>query len=154
MIKNLFAPQNRARQIANGFLLALSMFAITLTGCSMCCGPYDYHYPTYGGRLQRANPTWGRVGSVLSDPYAAMGPSADSNLTAPDYEIPNIDDPLDEDPFGEESEFGDRETTDESPSPGPESIQPREDTETEDSTNSEARRWQHRPLRSPAKTWR
>ena len=47
----------------------------------MCCGPYDFDYPTYGGIHQRANPSQGRVGSVFSDPlYVATGPSADSNL--------------------------------------------------------------------------
>ena len=51
-------------------------------GCSICCGPYDYNYPTIGGKHQRVNPSWGRVGSIFSDPLvgATMGPNADSNL--------------------------------------------------------------------------
>ena len=50
-------------------------------GCSMCCGPYDYHYPTFGGRVQRADPEYGRVGSIFSDPYTAgTGLDADSNV--------------------------------------------------------------------------
>lgn len=50
-------------------------------GCAMCCGPYDYHYPGFGGRIQRADPEFGRVGSVFSDPnMAGAGPLADSNL--------------------------------------------------------------------------
>jgi len=46
----------------------------------MCCGPYDFDYPTYGGIHPRSNPTYGRVGSTFSDPNAGYGPSADSNL--------------------------------------------------------------------------
>ena len=53
----------------------------------MCCGPYDFDYPTYGGIHQRANPSQGRVGSIFSDPlYVSTGPSADSNLK--DYPEP------------------------------------------------------------------
>lgn len=49
----------------------------------MCCGPYDYDYPTYGGKYQRTDPAYGRVGSPFSDPATAgYGPSADSNLEA------------------------------------------------------------------------
>ncbi len=62
----------------------LSVLTLTLgstLGCSMCCGPFDYHYPTYGGKHPRVNPTSGRVGSRLSDPNVQMtGESADSNL--------------------------------------------------------------------------
>ena len=54
---------------------------LTLAGCSMCCGPFDYSYPTYGGFFQRADRNAGRVGSVYSDPdHVVAGPSADSNL--------------------------------------------------------------------------
>lgn len=50
-------------------------------GCAMCCGPYDYHYPSIGGKHERVDPTYGRVGSVFSDPMAMpLGESADSNL--------------------------------------------------------------------------
>ena len=50
----------------------------------MCCGPFDYDYPTFGGKHPRANRSHGRVGSILSDPITTLtGPSADSNLTEP-----------------------------------------------------------------------
>lgn len=57
----------------------------------MCCGPYDYHYPGFGGRIQRADPEYGRVGSVFSDPHmAGMGPLADSNIVEPEpYKLPD-----------------------------------------------------------------
>ena len=60
-------------------------------GCSMCCGPYDFDYPTYGGIHHRANPSYGRLGSVFSDHNnGGGGPSADSNLKPhPEPEIEN-----------------------------------------------------------------
>lgn len=62
-----------------------------LTGCSMCCGPYDFHYPAFGGKHQRVDPTHGRVGSILSDPNVVLGPSSDSNLEPhPAVEAPRI----------------------------------------------------------------
>ena len=64
-------------------LIAIA-FVLTLTGCSMCCGPFDYDYPTFGGKHLRGNRSHGRVGSVLSDPLTTLsGPNADSNLTPP-----------------------------------------------------------------------
>lgn len=55
--------------------------SVGLSGCSMCCGPYDYDYPAFPGLVQRADPVYGRVGSIFSDPYkAGAGPTADSNL--------------------------------------------------------------------------
>ena len=62
-------------------LFILTVLPITFIGCSMCCGTNDFDYPTYGGIHQRADPARGRVGSILSDPFANFaGPSADSNL--------------------------------------------------------------------------
>jgi hypothetical protein len=62
-------------------IIVLLAFA---SGCSMCCGPFDYDYPTFGGKHQRADRSYGRVGSALSDPGRTLfGPSADSNLTPP-----------------------------------------------------------------------
>jgi hypothetical protein len=64
-------------------LLVAAPVLLTSLGCAMCCGPYDYHYPTFGGRIQRADPVYGRVGSIFSDPnMAGAGPLADSNLEA------------------------------------------------------------------------
>ncbi len=71
--------------------------AVTLTGCAMCCGPYLDHYPTFGGKVQRSDPAWGRVGSIFTDPYTAgTGPLADSNLEiykpkSPTDRVPLID---------------------------------------------------------------
>lgn len=65
-------------------IVTVTIASLSLSGCSMCCGPYDYDYPTFGGKHQRASANWGRVGSILSDPNAfSGGPSADSNLEAP-----------------------------------------------------------------------
>ena len=108
--------------------VALAGFA----GCSMCCGPYDYHYPTFGGRVQRADPEYGRVGSIFSDPYTAgTGLDADSNLKKLDSSNSNIpeditdpainretsplprpqrDEPVPTDPNKGTSAAGDRET--------------------------------------------
>jgi len=64
-------------------ILILTVSLIASVGCSMCCAPDDFNYPTYGGIHQRADPARGRVGSILSDPYASVaGLSADSNLDA------------------------------------------------------------------------
>jgi hypothetical protein len=58
----------------------------------MCCGPYDFDYPVAGGIHQRANPAYGRVGSIFSDPNAIVsGDSADSNLKDPPP--PSYDEP-------------------------------------------------------------
>ena len=66
-------------KILQAILLVIAVGAVG--GCAICCSPYFDDYPTYGGRVQRSNPEWGRVGSIFSDPYTAgSGPSADSNL--------------------------------------------------------------------------
>lgn len=48
------------------FLISLVLIIPALTGCAMCCSPQDYHYTTYGGKWDRGDRTWGRVGSNLS----------------------------------------------------------------------------------------
>jgi len=65
-------------------LLLLVMGSSIASGCSMCCGEYDYHYPTLGGAVPRANPVYGRVGSIYSDPSADPGAPAVTNHEAPD----------------------------------------------------------------------
>ena len=73
----LDTTMNRLAQLMFGAIM-IACF----TGCAICCGPYLDHYPTFGGKVQRTDPTWGRVGSIYSDPYTAgTGPMADSNLT-------------------------------------------------------------------------
>ncbi len=66
-------------------LVCMTTFLLVFaSGCSMCCGPFDYDYPTFGGKHQRTDRSYGRVGSALSDPSRTLfGPSADSNLTPP-----------------------------------------------------------------------
>ena len=86
--------------MSNRILLAIACVAVIvcggLTGCSSCCGPYDYHYPTFGGKHQRVDPTHGRLGSVFSDPNVPLGPSSDSNLAPhPTVESPSV--PADDD---------------------------------------------------------
>ena len=46
-------------------LYALALLAALggLSGCSMCCSPFDYDYAAYGGVRQRTDMTYGRVGS-------------------------------------------------------------------------------------------
>ena len=71
---------NKLPILARYAATAAGAIALLYSGCSMCSGPYDYDYPSFGGAVQRANANWGRVGSVYSDPGAFGGPSADSNL--------------------------------------------------------------------------
>lgn len=55
-------------KMKNWVLAALLGILTGTTGCSICCGPYDYDYPTFGGLKQRVDRRHGRVGSVFSDP--------------------------------------------------------------------------------------
>lgn len=65
-------------------LVIVATLPVWAMGCSMCCGPFDYDYPAYGGLVTRNDPVNGRVGSILSDPMASFGGAgADSNLTPP-----------------------------------------------------------------------
>ena len=48
--------------------LTVLLFSVGSIGCSICCGPDDYNYGTYGGIHPRADMQHGRVGSVFSDP--------------------------------------------------------------------------------------
>ena len=66
------------------FVIA-ALICFSFTGCSICCGPFDYDYPDFGGKHERQDRRYGRVGSIFSDPLAprAGGASADSNLQAP-----------------------------------------------------------------------
>ncbi len=80
------------------YIAILTLLLGTTFGCSMCCGPYDYDYPNFGGKHQRVDPRYGRVGSIFSDPTAfADGPSADSNLEAPKPPRADTSDDIEED---------------------------------------------------------
>ena len=54
---------NRSLTFAAG-LLAASLLA-GLSGCTMCCAPFDYDFGYQGGAWVRDNPSSGRVGSVF-----------------------------------------------------------------------------------------
>ena len=90
-------------------LLLTMLLAVCLpvvSGCAMCCGPFDYAYPTYGGKWERGDRFWGRVGSPLSGagtPIDGVGEIADPALpgyyseSAPVYDGVMIDSyPLEE----------------------------------------------------------
>ena len=87
-------------------LTGLTALLGCLAGCSICCSPYDEYYPAIGGKMERVNPTQGRVGSVFSDPNAVYsGEGPDSNLSAPpelqrNLDLENLENivPLDSDP--------------------------------------------------------
>ncbi len=139
--------------MSNRILLAAACVALIvccgLTGCSMCCGPYDFHYPTFGGKHQRVDPAHGRVGSVFSDPNVMIGPSSDSNLEPhPAIEAPRV--PADDDSDLEDMDSGeddddltpldrfDRNDVEELPDP---------DLDSEDSEVTASRLWRQRALR-------
>lgn len=52
-------------------VMLLSSPIALLAGCAMCCSPYDYAYPTYGGKWQRVDRDHGRVGSIFT-PHAGV----------------------------------------------------------------------------------
>jgi len=121
----------------------------------MCCGPFDYDYPTFGGKQLRANRSHGRVGSILSDPMTSVsGPAAESNLTAPpdpivvDPDEETVDLENDED-FNREEDLKFEGLDDDlepiEPLRNGDSIKPPETDSADDSTAST--RWRPRPLR-------
>ncbi len=140
-------------------ILILTLSLIATVGCSMCCGPNDFDYPTYGGIHQRADPARGRVGSIFSDPYAsATGLSADSNLEP--YPEPRTnsgsgafdsDDDFDSDDFERQDEDLDDDLEDldsddelESIDPLDEDTQPELDGAEDETTTTAKRRWRRR----------
>ena len=68
-------------------LLGLTLLvgtAALLSGCAMCCAPFDCDYPSVPGRWSRHNPASGRVGSAFDE---AGGP-ADAVVAASAEEMP------------------------------------------------------------------
>ena len=135
--------------------IAVVTAAVSTTGCSMCCGPYDFDYPNFGGKHQRVDPAYGRVGSIFSDPNAGFGgPSADSNLEP--HPEPRTNDP--EEDFESDPELDrlrrkledDLESIDPLNGDKPEEL-PDPEADSGDSTAS--RFFRSRPLRS-GNTWR
>ena len=145
-------------------LLILTVSLVANVGCSTCAGPDDFNYPTYGGLHQRADPARGRVGSILSDPYANVaGLSADSNLEpypeprgnsgAGDFEdddedFDREDEDLDDDLEDLDSEDNmddiDRDRDLESIDPLDEGPQPELDGAEEETTTAARRKWRKR----------
>lgn len=118
-------------------ILTVLIISSGTLGCSMCCGPYDFDYPTFGGKHERMDRSYGRVGSIFSDPNAGYyGESADSNLE-PQPAVRNISpdtnrNGMEEDPAA--SPGGPGELLE--PGPGP------------DDDPTASRLWKPRPLRS------
>ena len=127
----------------------------------MCCGPYDYHYPVFGGKFERANPEYGRVGSVFSDPYVTGGGAgADSNLEDPEPYYTGDDDDFDgdlRDPDLLDDDLDDiRRRIDRNEGFGPGNIDdlPDPDNITRPGDgNSSAQNWRGRPMQQRS-SWR
>jgi len=149
------------------YIAILTLALGTTFGCSMCQGPYDYDYPNFGGKHQRVDPTYGRVGSIFSDPNAnSFGPSADSNLKAPEppraTNIEDTDTDIDEEPDldldAELQEMRNELKLEGSPEEIEPMLEPPNDTETLPDPDSDgptaSRRWQNRPLRPGQVNWR
>lgn len=93
-------PDTHRNRRASRILAACSGFvAILSVGCAMCCGPFDDGYPALGGKHDRHDRSYGRLGSILSDPMASpTGGSADSNLQKGEVDDRRRIEPDDRDP--------------------------------------------------------
>lgn len=127
--------------------------ALVYTGCSMCCGPYDYDYPSFGGAVQRSHPSWGRVGSVYSDPGPFGGPGADSNLQPHDSGFGSADDDFETLPEpGLQMQTPESNGSDVLPAPQTEPPQVRPSPDN-DNTRSRIQRLRNQS-RTSGRTWR
>lgn len=54
-------------------LCLLILACAAQSGCSLCCTPWDYAYPGYGGKTPRDNRFSGRVGSAFDPAGATPG---------------------------------------------------------------------------------
>ena len=136
-------------------LLVLALIGSGTFGCSMCCGPYDFDYPTFGGRHERVNRSYGRVGSVFSDPNAT-GPtaSADSNLEdAPPLRSSESDNRDDEPESDNMRKFQEELDSLKSKSNDLEELPTPDDSSESDADPTASRLWKQRPLRN-ADHWR
>lgn len=57
-----------------------------LSGCSTCCSTDDYNYPTYGGKWERTDRQYGRVGSIFTD--GRVNSSAATPMMEPEEILP------------------------------------------------------------------
>lgn len=70
-----------------GTFAALVITLTSSVGCSICCTPYDYAYPAYGGKWERTDRFHGRVGSAFEP--AGPIPASDANdIVQPTQEVP------------------------------------------------------------------
>ncbi len=146
------SPERRTMR-SWGAILALILAVACTGGCSMCCGPYDFDYPTFGGKHERVDRAYGRVGSIFSDPNAGYyGESADSNLSKTPAErdrSPNSS----PDPGDDDMEQFRRELESITPSETPSTGETEELPQPDDTDPTASRRWKNRPLRSEPQ-WR
>ena len=123
-------------------IFAIAAVGVSMLGCSMCCGPYDFDYPTYGGKHERVDRAYGRVGSIFSDPNAGVyGESADSNLI-PQPALRSTGSGAE---GGDSIDDGMESIT---PKPVPDSGGPGELPMPDDTDPTASRLWKQRPLRS------
>jgi len=127
----------------NLILLLLIVGPILYTGCSMCCGPYDYEYPMMESTTYpRIDPEYGRVGSIFSDPNVGMGSVPRTNADLP-VETPESANDLEDDGL-DDPDF-DNDIQDTLPGPDDPSINPQGDIDTSASLERmPRRRWLRR----------
>lgn len=81
--------------IARWICLLLLSVTCTLSGCALCCSPYDEDYMSVGGKHQRTDMVRGRMGSVLSDPSLRpqyVGPQEYSQTEVETYDSEVVED--------------------------------------------------------------
>lgn len=61
----LMRHRNLARSLTFAAGLLAAALLVGLSGCAMCCAPYDCDFGYQGGAWVRDNPSWGRVGSIF-----------------------------------------------------------------------------------------
>ena len=71
----------------------------------MCARGYLDDYAGVGGKWQRSDPAYGRVGSIFSDPGSAVGPALPTDVMDPpdDSTVPTEQDPYSEEVYYDES---------------------------------------------------
>jgi hypothetical protein len=68
--------------------LTLASLLVPVSGCAICCAPFDYEYNAFGGRWDRADRCYGRVGSAFAP--AEMPGGQDVKLGAPPAEVAEL----------------------------------------------------------------
>lgn len=73
-----------------------AVLMLSALGCATCCSPDLYSYPTFGGRYERVDREYGRVGSIFSDPTAVAGAPAPRQSGEPVQILPDNSSPAEE----------------------------------------------------------